>query len=101
MTAAITNCSAFLRSELFAAQPERILALGRHPFEALCHIFALNASKTVADFRTNVWWAQFGATKVALSGTFFPGNNRHNGRDLIPQDIARMLSFEPQHIDTE
>ncbi len=36
---AIRNCEGFLLNELLVAQPERILALGRVPFESLCHLF--------------------------------------------------------------
>jgi uracil-DNA glycosylase len=96
---AIKNCGSFLRSELFAAQSERILALGSHPFEALRTIFGLSAPKRVADFRKGTWWVRVGERDVPLSGTFFPGNNRHKGFELIIQDIARMLTLAPRNID--
>lgn len=37
--AAIENCAGFLRDELLASEPERILALGKVPFRILCDIF--------------------------------------------------------------
>jgi len=94
---AVKNCGRFLHSELLAAEPERILALGRRPFEALCDIFGLEAPRNVADFRTQTWWVPVGQREVPLSGTFFSGNNRHQGFEFIIQDIARILKLAPRN----
>jgi len=74
---AMANCAHFLRAELTAAGAERILALGRVAFRALCHVFGLHAPSRVAEFRKQVAWVQLDAKKVLLTGTYFPGNKRH------------------------
>jgi len=40
---AVANCAELLRSEIMAANPERILALGAVPFRSLCDIFGIVA----------------------------------------------------------
>jgi uracil-DNA glycosylase len=72
---AVRNCADFLLEELLAAEPERILALGRVPFKSLCHIFNLRASPKVIEFRKRIWRVRLGKREVPLSGTYFPGNN--------------------------
>src|SRR5262245_17997278 len=96
---AIANCARFLRAELTAAGAERILALGRVPFQALCQIFGLHAPSRVAEFRKQVAWVQIGARKVPLAGTYFPGNNRHRGFASISEDIGRLLDLAPKSAD--
>ena len=97
---AVRNCANFLRDELVAAEPERILALGRVPFHSLCSIFdIIDPPKKVAEFRTGIWWVKLGARKVPLSGTYFPGNNRHKGFSAIVQDIERILRLPPKDND--
>lgn len=93
---AVKNCSRFLHSELLVAKPERILALGRDPFYALRDIFGLEAPRNVGSLRKRTWWVPIGQTEVPLSGTFFPGNNRHKGFQFIVEDIARILKLEPK-----
>jgi uracil-DNA glycosylase len=93
---AVTHCAGFLRAELTAALPERILALGAVPFSALCDIFRIDAPRRVAEFRGHVWWVHLGKTQVPLAGTYFPGNDRHRGFDKIVEDIARLLQREPR-----
>ena len=94
---AVKNCGQFLQSELSAAEPERILALGRRPFEALRYIFGLEAPTTVAEFRKQTWWVRIGQRDVPLTGTFFSGNNRHRGFELIIQDVGRILKLTPRN----
>jgi uracil-DNA glycosylase len=94
---AVKNCARFLQSELLAAEPERILALGRKPFEALCDIFDLDAARNVADFRKETWWVRIGSKEVPLTGTYFPGNNRHQGFEFISEDVARLLKLAPRN----
>jgi len=96
---AIRNCSSFLLSELRAAQPERILALGRVPFTGLCDLFDLDAPKNVRESRKETFWVRLGATQVPLSGTYFPGNNRHRCFSDIVKDIHRMLQQHPRSDD--
>jgi uracil-DNA glycosylase family 4 len=96
---AIQHCARFLRAELLAAQPERILALGRLPFESLCSIFGIEAPKQVAQFRKRVLWIRLGAKEVPLSGTYFAGNNRHRGASAIIEDISRLLELSPRNVD--
>lgn len=93
---AVRNCANFLLNELLAAEPERILALGRVPFKSLCDIFNLRASVKVNEFRKRIWWVRLGKRDVPLSGTYFPGNNRNNQRPLIEQDIDRILKEFPK-----
>jgi len=96
---AVANCSKFLRDELLAAKPERILALGRVPFKSLCSLFGIDiddVSERVAEFRKRIWWVRLGSREVPLSGTYFPGNNRNNQRALVEQDIRRMLELVPR-----
>jgi uracil-DNA glycosylase len=94
---AVKNCGRLWYSELLAAEPERILALGRRPFDGLCDIFGLEAPRKVAEFRKRTWWVEIGQKEVPLSGTFFPGNNRHQGFEFIIQDIARILRLAPRN----
>lgn len=93
---AIKNCSRFLKDELFAAAPERILALGRIPFQSLCDLFSIKAPKKVADFRKHIWWVRLGSSEIPMSGTYFPGNNRHRGFPAIVEDISKLLKFKPR-----
>lgn len=51
---AAKNCARFLHSELVAADPERILALGRRPFESLRDIFQLDAPTGQTDSQTHL-----------------------------------------------
>lgn len=92
----IRNCSRFLKDELFAAAPERILALGRIPFQSLCDLFSIKAPKKVADFRNHIWWVRLGSREIPMSGTYFPGNNRHRGFPAIVEDISKILKFRPR-----
>ena len=97
---AVRHCKNFLHDELIAAEPERILALGRVPFKSLCGIFSIiDAPQGVAEFRKRTWWVRLGMRKVPLSGTYFPGNDRHRGFDLIAQDIDRILKLSPKDYD--
>lgn len=93
---AVANCAHFLRSELIAAEAERILALGQVPFRALCQVFELDAPSGVAEFRKQVAWVKLGQKKVPLMGTYFPGNNRHRGFTSIVEDIGRLLDLAPK-----
>lgn len=97
--AAVTHCGHFLQSELLMAEPERILALGRVPFASLCEIFRLDAPKKVAEFRKRIWWVRVGTREVPLTGTYFPGNDRHQGFSAIGPDIARLLALNPRNTD--
>ena len=94
---AIKNCENFLLNELLVAQSERILALGKVPFESLCDLFSLRTSKKVSEFRKEIWRVRLGEREVLLSGTYFPGNNRNNQRPLIEQDIKRILKEFPRY----
>lgn len=96
---AVRNCSNFLRDELLAAKPERILALGKVPFRSLCDMFDINAPEEVGEFRKCTWWIKLGTRKVPLSGTYFPGNNRNNQMPFIEQDIDRILKLFPKDED--
>jgi uracil-DNA glycosylase len=98
--AATKNCASFLRSELVSAGAQRILALGRVPFGSLCDIFGLDAPKRVSEFRRKVWWVRLGEKQVPLTGTYFPGNNRHRGFVRIAEDIERLLSLTPRNGNT-
>jgi uracil-DNA glycosylase len=94
--AAIENCAHFLRSELIAAEAERILALGQVPFRALCRVLGLDAPSRVAEFRKQTRWVRLGQKNVPLMGTYFPGNNRHRGFASIVEDIERLLDLVPK-----
>ena len=96
---AIRHCANFLRDELLTSEPERILALGRVSFNSLCSLFQVDAPKKVAEFRKRTWWVKLGKRKVPLSGTYFPGNNRHNQMPFIEQDIDRILKLFPKDED--
>lgn len=97
---AVRHCEKFLHGELLAADSERILALGRVPFKSLCDIFSIiDAPQGVAEFRKRTWWVRLGMRKVPLSGTYFPGNDRHKGFALIAQDIDRILKLSPKDHD--
>jgi len=69
------------------------------PFASLCEIFGLDAPKKVAEFRKRIWWVRVGTMEVPLSGTYFPGNDRHEGFSAIGPDIARLLALNPRDID--
>jgi uracil-DNA glycosylase len=96
---AVKHCNRFLYEELLAAEPERILALGRVPFEAVCTIFGIDAPKRIAEFRKSVIWVRLGSKNVPLIGTYFIGNNRHRGFAAIVQDIGRILELNPRDSD--
>ena len=96
---AVSNCTHFLHEELLAAEPERILALGRVPFESLCRMFGVKASPILARYRKEVAWVRVGAKKVPLAGTYFTGNNRHRGFSAIIEDINRILNLSPNVSD--
>ena len=96
---AVRNCAGFLRAELTAAKPERILALGAVPFRSLCDMFHIHAPMQVAEFRGQVWWVRLGRIEVPLAGTYFTGNNRNKGFDKIVEDIQRLLQMEPRMRD--
>ncbi|MDF0652994.1 MAG: hypothetical protein P0121_16175 [Nitrospira sp.] len=96
---AVKNCSPFLYRELMAAKAERILALGAVPFKSLCDTFKVAAPKHVADFRGKVWWIPLGEKDVPMAGTYFTGNNRHKGFDMIVEDIENLLKLEPRTRD--
>ncbi|HMH51428.1 MAG TPA: uracil-DNA glycosylase family protein, partial [Candidatus Acidoferrum sp.] len=98
-TKAVEHCARFLHSELTAANPERILALGAVPFGSLCDIFEVAAPRQVARFRGQVWWIRLGKSEVPMAGTYFPGNNRHKGFDMIVEDIERLLKLAPRTRD--
>lgn len=99
---AVRHCKNFLRDELLAAEPERILALGRVPFKSLCDIFGIvDAPQEVTRFRRRMWRVRLGTRLVPLSGTYFPGNNRHRGFACIAQDITRILMLSPKDCDVE
>lgn len=97
---AVKNCAHFLRSELLAAEAERILALGKLPFRALCEVFGVHAPPEVAEFRKHVAWVRLGTKQVPVSGTYFPGNNRHRGFSAIADDIGRLLGLSPRENDS-
>jgi uracil-DNA glycosylase family 4 len=96
---AVKNCARFLRAELAAANPERILALGAVPFGSLCQMFGVAAPRRVAKFRDQVWWVRIGKREVPMSGTYFTSNNRHKGFAKIVEDIDRLLKLEPRTSD--
>jgi len=96
---AIRYCSCFLYDELLAAAPERILALGRVPFESVCNMFGIDAPKDVVQFRKRVSWVRLGKKEVPLIGTYFAGNNRHRGFSAIVEDIGRLLELSPRNVD--
>ena len=96
---AVNNCSTFLRRELTAAKAERILALGAVPFGSLCDIFGVAAPKQVAEFRGKVWWIPLGQREIPMAGTYFTGNNRHKGFEMIVKDIKSLLRLEPRTRD--
>jgi uracil-DNA glycosylase len=85
----------FLRSELTNAQAQRILALGRVPFAAVCQLFGITAPRTVEEFRKKIEWVKMGEKKVPFLGTYFPGNNRHQGFQSVIDDINRLLELTP------
>ena len=99
LRSAVKNCARFLHSELLTAEPERILALGRKPFAGLCDIFDLHGPRNVADFRKETWWVRIGSKEVPLTGTYFSGNNRHQGFEFIIEDVARLLKLAPRTIN--
>ena len=96
---AVRHCANFLRDELLVSEPERILALGSVPFNSLCSIFHIDAPKKVAEFRKRIWWVKLRTRSIPLSGTYFPGNNRHKGFSAIGQDIDRILKLFPKDDD--
>ena len=93
---AMRNCASFLRDELSAAKPERILALGRVPFRALCEAFSIaEPPRMLREIHGKVWWVRLGNKTVPLGGTYFPGNNRHRGFSAIVRDIKRIFRLFP------
>ena len=93
---AVRHCARFLHDELIGAKPERILALGRVPFESVCDMFAIDAPNRTGEFRKRIWWVRMGAREIPLGGTYFPGNNRHRGFSAIAEDIGRLLELTPR-----
>jgi uracil-DNA glycosylase len=97
--AAVRNCVGFLHEELRVADPERILALGRVPFQSLCGLFGIAAPKNVALFRERAAWVRVGSKEVPMAGTYFAGTNRHGGFSAIVEDIGRLLDLSPRNCD--
>lgn len=98
LRAVVGHCARFLYEELLAAEPERILALGRVPFESVCKMFGIDAPKKVVQFRQRVAWVRLGSRQVPFAGTYFAGNNRHKGFPFIVEDITRLLELNPRGI---
>jgi uracil-DNA glycosylase len=85
-------CANHLRSEIFTVAPERILALGREAMASISSALGLNAPRTVSAIRrSGPWWATVGGQIIPVAGTYFPGNNRHNGLAFIGPDIQALL----------
>lgn len=96
-TRARDYCCAFLRHELAIAMPERILALGKVPMDALTRAFDLgDVPPQVHDFRSRTWWVRIGDYEAPLRGTYFPGSKRHQGFDKIAEDICTLLQLHPR-----
>jgi uracil-DNA glycosylase len=93
---AVRNCQEHLRAELECAQAERILALGAVPFQSLSSLFSLDAPSRVEDYHGRIWWVGIGAREIPLSGTYFPGNDRHGGLHHIPADLRGLLDVVPR-----
>jgi len=96
LRAVVRHCTRFLYEELLAAEPERILALGKVPFESVCKMFGINAPKKVELFRQRVVWVQLGSRQVPFSGTYFVGTKRHKGFPCIVEDITQLLELNPR-----
>lgn len=96
---AVKECVPFLREELRCAEPERILALGRVPFQSLCGLFGIDAPKNVALFRRRVAWVRVGSKEIPMAGTYFTGNDRHRGFSAIVENIGRLLELSPRNAD--
>ncbi len=88
---AIKNCAGFLREQCQIIAPERILALGLEAMKSLSGAFTLERSGRVKEYRTNTRWLSLGNRRVPLSGTYFPGTDRHGGGAAIVADIRRSL----------
>lgn len=95
-TKALKNCESYLHAELECALPERILALGALPFQTLSRLFSLDAPDRLEDCHGRIWWATIGRREVPVSGTYFPGNDRHGGLHHVPADIRNLLAVEPR-----
>ena len=93
------NCSHHLRSEILVVQPERILALGRLAMATVASALGLSAPWTVEAYRTAGpwWWTSPDDGKIIpIAGTYFPGNERHQGFEHIGPDIRELLKLTPR-----
>jgi uracil-DNA glycosylase len=93
VAAAIAHCRPFLRAERQHAMPERVVALGEVPFKSLCRLFSVTAPRKVRDYHGRSWEVRLGDRSTLLSGTYFPGNDRHKGFNSIVTDFRNYLSL--------
>ena len=93
-TKARENCAKHLRSEVLAARPKRILALGRDAMATVASALGLDIPWTVKAYRASgPWWARVKDQDIPVAGTYFPGNDRHHGLVHIGPDIQNLLSL--------
>jgi hypothetical protein len=66
------------------------------PFQTLSRLFSFDAPDRVEDCHGRIWWAIIGGREVPVSGTYFPGNDRHGGLRHVPADIMSLLEVGPK-----
>lgn len=96
---AIANCTRHLESEIHNAQPRRILALGLSAMKGVGTTLGLKIPPTVEQIVGELWWAKIDKCLVPVAGTYFPGNNRHQGFNRIHESIRSLLGHEAKRYD--
>ncbi len=93
---AIKNCTSHLSVELEICRAERLLAFGGDPMKSVSIALEFKAPRLVREYRRKLWWRQIGGHWIPAAGTYFPGNNRHQGFQEIVGDIGWILDQEPR-----
>lgn len=58
--------------------------------------FDLKIPSKVEEGRKKIRWVPLGNRQIPLAVTYFPGHNRHKGRECIAPDIREILGQEPK-----
>lgn len=93
---ALRNCASHLKCEIEQCGADRILALGRTPVRSLAAALHLKIPRKVLEYRGQLWWPMIAGRSVPVAGTYFAGNDRHQGFESIVEDIKWILDQQPK-----
>ena len=93
---AIRNCASHLKGEIELSGADRILALGRIPVRSVAAALHLKIPRKVLGYRGKLWWTMMAGRLIPVAGTYFAGNDRHQGFENIVEDIKWILGQQPK-----